>query len=163
SVSRAYQQLDAFGGRNGGRQVYGGVQDSGGLTGFEGAVGEIRKQAGQAGCLSRQHVQSDAVAAHCRSVDQGEGHVQRNLVEQVAVYGRVPRGSAGKPGRSLWPLIRPPPRMLRPACVAPLGRCQRTAPAANIFPPVPNRSPVSAVQTIIIGAARFPRPNATLP
>src|ERR1700682_5357926 len=60
----AYDQFDGFGRGNGRGQVYRRVQNSGGLAGFEGAARLIGENACQADGFARQHIQSDAVAAH---------------------------------------------------------------------------------------------------
>ena len=102
----AYQQLDGFGGGNGGCQVYGGVEDSGGFAGLEGTARWIGKKTCQAGGFPRQHVHRDAIAAHGSGVDPGEGSLHRKVIDEVAgleVVGAVEDQVASPPaGLECW-------------------------------------------------------------
>lgn len=80
----AGEELERLGNLDGSSHVDGGVEDAGGVAGFDGAAGSLRKDAGKAGGLAGQNVHGDGVGTDGGGVDPGLVLLDGVVVEQVA-------------------------------------------------------------------------------
>lgn len=84
ALGLAGEKLERLSDLDGSGHVDGGVEDAGGIAGFDGAAGSLGKDAGKAGGLAGQNIHGDGVGTDGGCVDPGLVLLNGVVVEQVA-------------------------------------------------------------------------------
>lgn len=84
SVPRTGEILERFSDGNGGGEVNGCIEDARGVTGFNGAAGRFRKDAGEASSFAGDDIHGDGVGGNGGGVDPWTALLDGIVVEEIA-------------------------------------------------------------------------------